>query len=96
MQVMPFWKRELGRNEDNLIKVDTNVRYGTAILAYYLENAQGDLVRALAGYNGSDGQLDYPDRVLKALRQRWQMDLTENVPALLHSCRAYSLASCTP
>ncbi len=72
MQVMPFWKRELGRSEDNLTRVDINVRYGTAILAYYLQGSNGDLVRALARYNGSDGRLEYPERVLKALRRRWQ------------------------
>ena len=72
MQVMPFWKRELGRSEDNLIKVDVNVRYGTAILAYYLQGSNGDLVRALSRYNGSEGRLEYPERVLKALRRRWQ------------------------
>ena len=83
MQVMPFWKRELGRSEDNLTRVDTNVRYGTAILAYYLQGSNGDLERALARYNGSEGKLEYPERVLKALRRRWQS--TPNSPAIRES-----------
>lgn len=94
MQVMPFWKRELGRSEDNLIKVDTNIRYGTAILSYYLQGADGDLVRALSSYNGSNGALDYPERVLMALRRRWQMELTEKQPDLRESCRTYALVAC--
>ena len=28
MQVMPFWKKELGRDDDNLTDARTNVRYG--------------------------------------------------------------------
>ena len=36
MQVMPFWRNEIGRPQDNLTQIETNVRYGTAILAQYL------------------------------------------------------------
>jgi len=43
MQVMPFWKNEIGRPGDNLTKVDTNLRYGTTILSYYLEKEDGDV-----------------------------------------------------
>ena len=41
MQVMPFWKQEIGRGDDNLMDAATNLRYGCTILAYYLnkENA---------------------------------------------------------
>ena len=35
MQVMSFWKAELGRLEDNLTDIATNLRYGCAILSYY-------------------------------------------------------------
>ncbi len=34
MQVMPFWRAEIGRDSDNLTEVTTNVRYGTSILAH--------------------------------------------------------------
>ena len=32
MQIMPFWKHEIGRPEDNLINLQTNLRYGCTIL----------------------------------------------------------------
>lgn len=67
MQVMPFWKAELGRPEDNLTDVATNLRYGCAILAYYLSMESGAVEPALARYNGSHGQTWYSDRVLTAL-----------------------------
>ena len=44
MQVMPFWRLEIGRPQDSLIDTQTNIRYGTAILAHYLEVA-GDILR---------------------------------------------------
>ena len=37
MQVMPFWKAELGRPQDNLTDNATNLRYGCTILSYYLK-----------------------------------------------------------
>ena len=60
MQVMPFWRKELGREQDNLTHIETNIRYGTTILAYYLERADGDLVDALARYNGSLWSTEIP------------------------------------
>ena len=48
MQVMPFWKREIGRPEDNLVDIDTNVRYGCKILEFYLKKEQGKISAALA------------------------------------------------
>ena len=55
MQVMPFWRDEIGRPNDNLIRIDTNLRYGCTILRYYLDKEKGDLRRALGRYNGSLG-----------------------------------------
>lgn len=63
MQVMPFWKHELGQPEDNLTAIDTNIRYGSTILAYYLRQEQGDLTRALARYNGRISSTAYARRV---------------------------------
>ena len=94
MQIMPFWKNEIGRSEDNLSQIDTNVRYGAAILAHYIERSNGDLVQALARYNGSHGLLNYPDRVLWAWRHRWQSKLANEIPAMLASCRRYRLTAC--
>ena len=71
MQVMPFWKKEIGRPEDNLMDIDTNLRYGCTILSYYLKKEKGDMIRALARYNGSLGKTKYPEKVFKAWDKRW-------------------------
>lgn len=71
MQVMPFWRDEIGRPNDNLIRVDTNLRYGCTILKYYLEKEGGDLRRALGRYNGSLGQRKYPNKVIDQLTRKW-------------------------
>jgi soluble lytic murein transglycosylase-like protein len=66
MQVMPFWKEEIGRPDDNLTKIATNLRYGATILKHYLDIEKGNLIRALARYNGSLGKTWYPERVMNA------------------------------
>jgi len=71
MQVMPFWKDEIGRSGDNLNHVDTNLRYGCTILKFYLDKEKGDLRRALGRYNGSLGKPKYPNRVLDKLTEKW-------------------------
>jgi len=72
MQVMPFWKNEIGRPDDNLTHANTNLRYGCRILQYYLQREQGNLRRALAAYNGSLGSPRYSDKVYKAWLKRWR------------------------
>jgi soluble lytic murein transglycosylase-like protein len=74
MQVMPFWKKEIGRPADNLMELVTNLRYGCSILKHYHRKEKGNWVRALARYNGSLGQLWYPERVLKAWEKRWYVN----------------------
>ncbi|MFD2228935.1 lytic transglycosylase domain-containing protein [Alkalimarinus sediminis] len=71
MQVMPFWKSEIGRPTDNLTNVDTNLRYGCTILKHYIDREKGDLIRALARYNGSLGKTWYPEKVLTAWEKYW-------------------------
>jgi soluble lytic murein transglycosylase-like protein len=71
MQVMPFWLDEIGRPDDDLFDIETNLRFGCTILRHYLDRERGDRVRALARYNGSLGQTWYPQRVFTALSQRW-------------------------
>lgn len=71
MQVMPFWRDEIGRPEDDLHDIQTNLLYGCRILAYYLEKERGDRRAALARYNGSRGQRWYPDRVFSRLSSKW-------------------------
>nr|WP_197492988.1 lytic transglycosylase domain-containing protein [Woeseia oceani] len=71
MQIMPFWLQEIGRPNDNLIHIDTNLRFGCTILRYYLDMEDGDLVRALGRYNGSLGKRKYPNKVIDRLRLKW-------------------------
>ena len=71
MQVMPFWLDEIGRPDDDLFHIRTNLRLGCTILRHYLDVEKGDLVRALARYNGSLGETWYPDRVFRAHRTAW-------------------------
>ncbi|TQV81419.1 lytic transglycosylase domain-containing protein [Aliikangiella coralliicola] len=71
MQVMPFWKVELGKPDDNLFDIETNLRYGCAILSLYLEKEKNDTTKALARYNGSRGQSWYPMRVYRSMRKIW-------------------------
>ena len=71
MQVMPFWIKVIGRSDDNLFHLRTNLRYGCTILRHYLDLEQGDLYRALGRYNGSLGQAEYPNLVRSAWHKQW-------------------------
>ncbi len=72
MQVMPFWKKEIGRPDDNLINSITNLRYGCAILKHYLEREKGHYANALARYNGSYGSYKYSRKVMDAWLEYWK------------------------
>jgi soluble lytic murein transglycosylase-like protein len=71
MQIMPFWLAEIGRPDDNLLHIDTNLRYGCTILKFYLDKENGDLRRALGRYNGSLGKRKYPNKVIDKLSRKW-------------------------
>ena len=71
MQIMPFWLNEIGRPDDNLFDINTNLRFGCTILNIYLKQERGDMRKALARYNGSVGKNWYPQRVYKALQTKW-------------------------
>lgn len=73
MQIMPFWKKEIGREDDNLMDIPTNLRYGTTILAHYIDLEKGSVIRGLARYNGSRGQTWYPKRVLTYWNKYWRI-----------------------
>ena len=73
MQVMPFWVKELGDPAQNLFQERINLRYGCTILRHYLDRERGNTANALARYNGSLGQPEYPNRVLGAYRERWAL-----------------------
>ena len=68
MQVMPFWKEELGSKEDNLLNIETNIRYGCAILRHYLDRYKS-LDQALAAYNGSLGSRKYAMKVRRMMKR---------------------------
>ncbi len=74
MQVMPFWKNEIGRPDDNLTVNATNFEYGTRILQFYLQREKGHLHRALARYNGSVGRRTYSNKVYRAWSRNWRTD----------------------
>ena len=72
MQVMPFWKKVIGRESDSLIDLKTNLRYGCSILKYYLDKEKGQWATALARYNGSYGKYWYPEKVMTAWQKHWR------------------------
>ncbi len=72
MQVMPFWKREIGRPNDNLMSIDTNIKYGCKILQFYMKKSNGNWSEALARYNGSYGSTVYSEKVLLAWSHNWR------------------------
>ena len=74
MQVMPFWKDEIGRPDDNLTDNATNFEYGCRILQFYLQRENGDLHKGLARYNGSVGRRVYSNKVYLAWRNHWRTE----------------------
>lgn len=72
MQVMPFWKKEIGREQDSLIDLETNLRYGCTILKYYIDKEKGRWAEGLARYNGSYGKYWYPEKVMTAWQKYWR------------------------
>jgi soluble lytic murein transglycosylase-like protein len=73
MQVMPFWTGIIGDSDRRkLFNMQTNLRYGCAILRMYIDQEKGNLYLALGRYNGSRGRPEYPNAVLAAWKN-WQM-----------------------
>ena len=73
MQVMPFWTGVIGDSDrSKLFHMQTNLRYGCAILRMYIDMEGGSLYLALGRYNGSRGRPEYPNAVLAAWKQ-WQL-----------------------
>jgi soluble lytic murein transglycosylase-like protein len=72
MQVMPFWTKAIGDGDRRrLFHMQTNLRYGCAILRLYIDMERGDLYLALGRYNGSRGKPQYPNAVLAAWK-KWE------------------------
>jgi soluble lytic murein transglycosylase-like protein len=89
MQVMPFWVDVIGTKDHNLFHLRTNLRYGCLILRHYLDIERGNLTRALGRYNGSLGQLWYPDMVQRAWKTAWQYERRSQA---VHTSSAPTLA----
>ncbi|MCE1241448.1 MAG: lytic transglycosylase domain-containing protein [Azonexaceae bacterium] len=79
MQVMPFWVKLIGRTDDSLFEMRTNLRYGCTILRHYLDIEKGDLFRALGRYNGSLGRPEYPNLVRGAWQRQWSYEPTSTL-----------------
>ena len=73
MQVMPFWKDEIGRPDDNLTHMpdQSSLRLLHSALLY-LDREDQNWRRALAAYNGSSGSQRYPDKVRSAWESHWR------------------------
>jgi tetratricopeptide (TPR) repeat protein len=62
MQIMPFTGRAIARNlgdpfcADSLLNPQTNIRYGAFYLKQLLEQFKGNMVLAIASYNGGPSQ----------------------------------------
>jgi soluble lytic murein transglycosylase-like protein len=75
MQVMPFWTGVIGDSDrSKLFHMQTNLRYGCAILRMYIDMEAGNLYLALGRYNGSRGKPEYPNAVLAAWK-KWEFSL---------------------
>jgi len=68
MQVMPGWAVRVGETSSDLFNLRTNIRLGCAILRSYLDQEHGHVHKALARYNGSVGNISYPNLIYAA----WQ------------------------
>lgn len=82
MQVMPFWKNELGSEQDDLFNPRINIRYGCKILKHYLDRYSPSIPRALAAYNGSLGRSFYYEKVLKRLEKSWEFEAVYSLQTL--------------
>jgi soluble lytic murein transglycosylase-like protein len=95
MQVMPFWVRLIGSSEHNLFHLRTNLRYGCVIFRHYLDMERGDVVRALARYNGSLGRFEYPNTVLGFLERQWKWSPPKYATDAASAATAVGTASTT-
>ena len=72
MQVMPFWIGAIGHQDHNLVHLRVNLRYGCSIRRHYLNKEKGDYFRALGRYNGSLGEITYPQLVFNKWQTTWR------------------------
>lgn len=72
MQIMPFWIEVIGHQDHNLFHLRANLRYGCTILRHYLDKEKGNYIRALGRYNGSLGEVTYPQLVFDKWASTWR------------------------
>lgn len=82
MQVMPFWLKLIGKGDQDLFHLRTNLRFGCTILRHYLDMENGDLYRALGRYNGSLGAPEYPNMVRGAWQRQWNWPAQSSMSAM--------------
>lgn len=71
MQIMPFWLDAIDRPNDNLNDIDTNIRWGCAILAHYIEVEDGNIMNALQRYNGNRRNYAYSNKIFTRWQDYW-------------------------
>jgi soluble lytic murein transglycosylase-like protein len=84
MQVMPSWVKKMGLPDGDLFALRKNIRYGCVILQYFLDQENGDLLKALGNYRSQmggaiEGQpvasvADFPEAVERLSKTRWRYD----------------------
>ena len=71
MQIMPFWLDAIERPDDNLNNIDTNIRWGCAILAHYIQVEDGNIMNALQRYNGNRRNFAYANKIVSRWQDYW-------------------------
>ena len=84
MQVSPSWVKLIGAKDDDLFSIRKNIRYGCVFLRHFLDEEQGDLLKALGRYRSQMGgevenQLvvspaEFPETVERLSKTRWRFD----------------------
>ncbi len=73
MAVPSFWIEKIGKGDESLFHLRTNLRFGCTILRHYLDNADGNMKSALEKYGGPEtGNEEFARRVFVALTQVWK------------------------
>ena len=73
MAVPSFWIEKIGKGDDNLFHLRTNLRFGCTILRHYLDNSDGNVKSALEKYGGTaTGNEEFARRVIAASTHVWK------------------------
>lgn len=83
MQVMPHWVKVIGKPDQNLFHLRTNLRYGCTLLRNYLDAENGSLINALSRYReqmaGAVGLTgvnvsEFPETVMNRAKSKWNYE----------------------